>query len=243
MNKDIILLLGGDGKIAQSIVKKYLSNNCIVIAVDRREKNIDENFSKNENYHYYCADITDINQLSDLYKKIEEKFSYVDHIISSAGGPAPSEEHGIFDMTFEDIDNSIKLNITSHIYITKIFLPLIQKSESHNKSILLFSSVNALKSFGLPAYSAAKSGTFGFINSIVRPLGKEHIRINTISPGTVATPEELDNENYYGHQFRDMMALNRFTYPDDIADACFSLTHITKAITGQNIVVDHGQIV
>ena len=241
MEKDIILIFGGDGKIAQEIVQRYLEHNCTVIAVDKKEKNSNSNFNNNPNYYYYSSDVTSVDELNKLYKKISEKFSYVTHIISSAGGPFSSEINGIFDITFEDIEQSIKLNLISHIYIVKIFLPLLQNSVNNNKSILLFSSLNALKSFDLPAYSAGKSGIFGFVNSIVRDIGTFNIRINTITPGTVATPEEIANK-YYNYKYKDMMALDQFTSPKDIADVCFSLSHITKAITGQNIIVDYGQI-
>lgn len=244
MNKDVILILGGDGKIAHAIVQKYLDNNSIVIAVDKNEKSRNSDFYNNSNYHYYSADVTNVEQLTNLRDEIEKNFSQIDHIISAAGAPRPVEEKGLYEMTFEDIDESVKLNLSAHIYITKIFLPLLQKSTSQNKSIVLVASVNALKHFGLPAYSAAKAGIYGFMNSIVRELGEEHIRINTISPGTVASHEEVDlKEKFWGYAYKDMMALKTFTFPEDIADAMFSITHITKAITGQNIVVDSGQIV
>ena len=244
MNKNIILIFGGDGKIAQAIVKKYLELNCVVIAVDKKEKNCNPDFNKNENYHYYSTDITSVNELTELYNKLNSKLKYVNHIISMAGGPFSSEEKGIFEMTYADIDKSIKLNLTSHIYITKIFLPLLQKCDANNKSIIFFSSVNAVKSFNLPAYSAGKSGIFGFMNSIVRVLGNEHIRVNTLTPGTVATKEEVESkEQFWGYGYKDMMALKSFTYPEDIANVCFSLSHISTAVTGQNIVVDSGQIV
>ena len=244
MNKDVILIFGGDGKIAQAIVQKYLDNNCIVIAIDKAEKSRNSSFYNNSDYHYYSADVTNTVQLQSLYEKLEKDFSKIDHIISAAGAPRPIEEKGFQALTFEDIDASISLNLTSHLYITKIFLPLLQKSPSYNKSIILVSSVNALKTFGLPAYSAAKSGIYGFMNSIARELGEGHIRINTISPGTVASHEEVEmKEKFWGYAYKDMMALKTFTFPEDIADAMFSLTHITKAITARNIVVDSGQIV
>ena len=40
-----------------------------------------------------------------------------------------------------------------------------------------------------------------------------------------------------------MIPLGEFTQTTDIADAVFSLTHIAKAVTGQNLVVDSGQTV
>lgn len=241
MNKEKILIFGGDGKIAKSIVQKYLDNNCIVIAIDKKQKIDNPILHENEYYHYYCTDVTDTNQLQELYNNIIKKFKNVNHIISAVGMPFSSEMNEISNISFEDINDSIKLNLCSHIYITKIFLPLLEKKEHSNKSIVLFSSVNAMKSFDLPVYSAAKSGLYGFMHSLVRELGAKNIRINTITPGTVATQKELD-EKYCNYKYKDMMALNHFTSPEDIANAVFSITNISTAITGQNIVVDSGQI-
>lgn len=243
MNKDIILITGGDGNIAQSIVNKYLDSNCIVIATDIKEKSSNDKFYNNENYNYYKLDVTDIKQLEQLYKNIEQKYGRITHLISAAGMPMPNEVNGIKELQISDIDKSIKLNLTSHIYIAKIFLPLIEKESNNNKTITLISSVNALKTFNLAVYSAAKSGIYGFMKSMVKELGKEDIRINVISPGTVPTKADIaSNGNFYNYRYKDMLALNDFTKPEDIADAAFSLTHIMKAVTGQNVVVDSGQI-
>lgn len=242
MNKDIILITGGDGNIAQSMVEKYLENNCVVIATDIKEKSSNNKFNNNENYEYYKLDVTSIEQIEEVYKEIEQKYGRITHLISAAGMPMPNEINGIKELQIDDIDKSIKLNLTSHIYITKTFLPLLEK-ESNNKSITLISSVNALKTFNLPVYSAAKSGIYGFMKSMVKELGKENIRINVISPGTVPTKADIaSNGELYNYRYKDMLALNDFTKPEDIADTAFSLTHIMKAVTGQNIIVDSGQI-
>lgn len=245
MDKDIILITGGDGNIARSMVKKYLDNGCIVISADVREKSVDEELYKNENYEYYKVDVTNVEELQKLYEIIDKKHGKITHLISAAGMPMKGENGEISDfynLPIETIDKSIQLNLTSHIYITKTFLPLIEK-ENTNKSIILVSSVNGLRTFKLPIYSAAKAGIYGFMISMVKTLGKHDIRINTISPGTVPTPADLaSNGNFYNYRYKDMLALNDFTKPEDIADAAFALTHITKAVTGQNLVVDSGQI-
>ena len=38
MSDEIIMVTGGDGKIARAIVERYLSNNNKVIVIDRKEK-------------------------------------------------------------------------------------------------------------------------------------------------------------------------------------------------------------
>lgn len=243
MEKEIVLITGGDGNIAKEIVKKYLENGSVVIATDIHENTSNSEFLKNENYEYYQSDVTNIEDLKNVYNKIQEKYGRITHLISAAGRPMPTEIDGIQSVTFEEIEKSINLNLTSHIYIVKIFLELLENEKKNNKTITLISSVNALKTFNLPVYSAAKSGIYGLMKALTKELGRNNIRINTVSPGTVPSKEELEsNGNFYNYRYKDMLALNEFTKQSDIADAVYALTNITKAITGQNIVVDSGQI-
>ena len=75
-------------------------------------------------------------------------------------------------------------------------------------------------------------------------LAKKKIRINAITPGTTVTEEEIAlGSEFINYKYKSMIPLGEFTKTTDIADAVFSITHITKAVTGQNLVVDSGQIV
>lgn len=225
------------------IVKRYLDSGNRVIATDICEIPTNKEFLNNENYEYYQLDVTKVEQIQELHRIIKEKYGRITNLISTAGRSMITERAGIESATIEDIDLSIKLNLTSHIYITKMFLQLLEADTSKNKNVILISSINALKSFNLPIYSAAKSGMYGFMKSLTKEFGKKNIRINVVSPGTVPTKEELaSNGNFYNYKYKDMLALNDFTKPEDIADTVYSLTNIMKAVTGQNIVVDSGQI-
>lgn len=244
MNEEIVVITGGDGKIARAIVERYLNNGSKVIAIDRKSNTDKKEFLSDPNYEYYQADITDARQLVEIKEKIEKKEGKITHLISAAGCPVQAEVEGLKNATIEEIDESIKLNLNAHIYCTKIFLPLLEKEKNKNKSIIMISSVNALRGFDLPAYSAGKAGIFGFMNAMTRELAKEQIRINVISPGTTATEEEIaSGSGFVNYKYKTMIPLGEFTHTTDIADAVFALTHITKAVTGQNLVVDSGQTV
>ncbi len=240
MEKDIVLITGGCGNIAKRIVKKYLDNGAKVIATDLKEKIYE--YSDNPDYEFYELDVTNVEQIQNLYKMIEEKYGKIMHLISAAGMPMETEIEGLETVTFEDINKSIELNLASHIYITKVFLPLLERAEN-NKNVVLISSVNAIKTFNLPIYSAAKAGIIGFMKSITKEFGKKHIRVNVVSPGTVPTDEDIkSNGNFYNHRYKEMLALKDFTKPEDIADTIYCITNKMLAVTGQNIIVDSGQI-
>lgn len=244
MGKEVILITGGDGKIARSIVTRYLDNGNQVIAIDRKNNTDRKEFLNNSDYKYYQADVTNASQLMEIKEKIEKEKGKITHLISAAGCPVQAEVEGLENATIEEIDASIKLNLNAHIYCTKIFLPLLEKENNKNKSIVMISSVNALRGFNLPAYSAGKAGIFGFMNAMTRELGKKQIRMNVISPGTTATEEEIaSGSEFVNYNYKPMIPLGEFTHTTDIADAVFAVTHITRAVTGQNIVVDSGQTV
>ena len=129
MEKEIIVITGGDGKIARAIVKRYLGKGNIVIAIDRKENTDQKEFLENKNYEYYQADVTQVKQLMAIKEKIEEKQGRITHLISAAGCPMPTELGGMDTITIEEIDQSIQLNLNAHIYATKIFLPLLKYNE------------------------------------------------------------------------------------------------------------------
>ena len=128
-NKSVILLTGGAGNIANATIKKYLENECIVIASDIKEKGFEE-FENNPNYEYYQCDVTDINSINKLKQLIEEKYNRITHIISMAGDAIGTDIYGIEKVTVEDINKSLQLNLASHIYITTLMLPLLKNEKS-----------------------------------------------------------------------------------------------------------------
>ena len=85
MEKEIIVITGGDGKIARAIVKRYLEKENIVIAIDRKKNTDQKEFLENKNYEYYQADVTQVKQLMAIKEKIEEKQGRITHLISAAG--------------------------------------------------------------------------------------------------------------------------------------------------------------
>lgn len=242
--KDIVLITGGNGNIAQAVIKKYLENDCIVVATDLKESTINEEFEQNKNFSYYKCDVTNVNDIEKLKENIEKEYGRVTHIISMAGTSMGTDIEGIEKVTIEDIDNTVKLNLLSHMYVTTIFLSLFQK-ETNTKTITYISSINALKAYDVPIYSASKAGLIGLMRGELQDLGRLGIRVNVLSPGTVLRPWEIvENEKTNGEYAskRPKVKYGEFAINTDIAEALYCITHIMKKLEGQNIVIDAGQM-
>lgn len=241
MKKNITLITGGSGGIGRSVVKKFLDKGDQVIVWDVKQMG----YLKKEQpgLEFMQVDVTDPSQIQKAHDEILTKYGSIDHIVSMAGVNMKSEIGGMETITIEDIDRSVKLNLNSHIYLVKIMLDLLEKSKEKGKTITMISSINAISSYGLPAYSAAKSGIYGFMRAVTKELGDKNIRINTISLGTVPHEGEITDDNEYFDFHRKNLAIKEFVRPKDVADTIYALVHVIKSITGQNIILDMGQSV
>lgn len=242
--KDIVLITGAAGNIGKAVIQKYLDNNCIVVASDIKEEFGDEKIENNKNFNYYRCDVTNVEDIKSLKQIIEEKYNRITHIISMAGDAIGTDLQGIENVTIEDINKTIQLNLASHIYVTTVLLPLIKK-ESLDKTITYVSSINALRAYDAPVYSASKAALYGFTNGILKDMGNLDIRVNIITPGTVLRPhEQLKNQLTNGEyaKKRPQPKYRDFALNTDIADSLYCITHIMKKMVGQDIVIDAGQM-
>ena len=240
MAKKITVITGGSGGIGRSVIRKFLDNEDKVIVLDI-QKIRNEKILENENFEFIKTDITNPEDIEEAKKIIEEKYGYINNLVSMAGVNMKSEIGGMETITIEDIDKSIRLNLNSHIYLVKIFLDLLKNNPSSKKTITMISSINAISDYGLPAYSAAKSGLYGFMKSISNSMAENRIRVNTVSLGTVPHNDETIEENEYFQTKLQKIAIKDFVRPKDVADTIFAITYITRGIIGQNIVLDMGQ--
>ena len=240
MDKKVTLITGGNGGIGRSVVRKFLENGDLVVVFDINKIN-NPDIVNNENYDFINVDVTNYNEIQKGIEIINNKYGYIDNIISMAGARTETEINSIEFVTKEDIDKSIDLNLKSHIYLIKNSLKLLKNSKSREKVIVFVSSINAITNYGLPAYSAGKAGIYGFMNSIVNEMSKLKIRVNTLSLGTV--PHNYENTEgceYFENMLKDI-PYREFVKPKDVAETLYSLVYMIRGIVGQNIVLDMGQ--
>ncbi|MBR5192729.1 MAG: SDR family oxidoreductase [Clostridia bacterium] len=234
-----VLITGGAGGIGQGIVEKFIKEGYFVYVLDKDESALNQLSSK---YEGKCSchkvDVSDANCVNGFISSLPQEKT-INYVITLAGRAGENEWLPFEEQTAKDVEDSIKVNLLGHINVIMGCLPLLKKA-SEDKAIVMVSSINALQSFGLPAYSASKSGLYGFMNGSMTEFGKMGIRINTVSPGTVlteATKKEPKN-------FKDLLsnsALNKFATIKNVADVTFALCETFDAVTGEDIVVDCGQ--
>jgi len=112
-------------------------------------------------------------------------------------------------------------------------------------SIVMISSVNGHLGFGgRAAYCAAKAGVQGLVRSLAVEWAPLAVRVNAISPGTIATEMQakfLDTGYASAELFLSRIPMGRFGQPREIAEAVlFLCSPQSSYITGVVLPVDGG---
>lgn len=243
MNNGNVIISGGAGGIGSGISKRFVRDNYFVYILDidqisgaKLEQEIGADKCK-----YVYADVTNLNTLINATKIDRIQNEGIRHIISLAGRALEEEWIDFKSQSLQTIENSIDLNLIGHIKLIHTFLHDLKRVDG-DKSITLISSINALSGFGLPGYSASKAGMFGFVNAVAAEFGENGIRINTVAPGTVITAATKTEKKDLEKLLQGTL-LGRFTTTEDVSELVFILATKITSITGQNIVVDCGQLI
>ena len=156
---------------------------CIVWITSRNSKDLKE-VADRLRVKYFAHDITDPKGWEELVKKVLDEDKKIDILVNNAGAGfaiKPATEQ-----TNEEIKSAIDVNLTGHIYGTKIVAKSMVKQKNGN--IINISSVCAQHAWpGWSVYSAAKAGIEQFGKSIHNELRESNVHVTTLMPSWGAT--------------------------------------------------------
>ena len=179
----------------------------------------------------------------------------IDILVNNVGA-APARPGGFGEITDEDWQTSLTLNLMAAVRTTRAALPVMVAAGKG--AIVNMSSANAfLPDPAVMDYSAAKAALANFSKSLSKEVGPHGIRVNTISPGPVATDLWLGDHGVAAtvsratgaraqdvqSQAAQQMVTGRFTRPEEVADLVVILaSDRTANVTGADITIDGGLI-
>ena len=238
--KKVCLVTGAKKGIGFAVAKQLLDNgNYYVIMVDNDPltKEFVGTIKDKSRLSVMTADITKEEDMLILKEFIMQTYGGLDCLVCNAGIiPTPC---GIDDITDENIDKTIDVNLKGTFRCLRIFGNLIHET-SDNGSIVNLTSVDGI--IGEPfavIYSATKAGIISLTKSFARKLG-DKVRVNAVAPGLIDTPltESLGNDPSWT---TDFSIIKRVGKPNEIADAVeFSLSDKSTYLTGHILTVDGG---
>jgi 3-oxoacyl-[acyl-carrier protein] reductase len=191
----------------------------------------------------YIADLMDRKAVENVIEKIISDFGKIDVLVNNAGMTqvGDEEEFTLFpELSYEDWDQSISRNLTLTFNVTKNVIPYMIK-EKYGRIVNVSSVTGPIVSNpGEAAYSAAKAAVCGMSRSIAIEVAKHNITINNILPGWIRTASQTESEAVGGEN----TPLGRGGEATEVANGIvFLASKEASYITGQNLIIDGGNII
>lgn len=155
---------------------------------------------------------------------------------------ASDTRHTLAEITPEFYDDRIAINQRAALFALQAVVPGMQRLGGG--SIVNLGSISwQIKQPDLPCYTVAKSAVNGLTRGMAGLLGRDRIRVNTVSPGWVMTERQLKLwvTPESAKEIERNQCLPDRLQPDDIAAmVLFLASDDAKMCTAQEFIVDGG---
>ena len=185
------------------------------------------------------GDITDHGFCKYIVDSTINRFGKIDILINNAG--VQYQQDTLENISDEQFDWTMKVNIYGMFYLTKEALPYL----SSGSSIINLSSVTTF--YGDPQlidYVTTKGAIVGFTRALARNLALKNIRVNAIAPGFFWTP--LQPACWEAEKIPSLgadAAMARGAMPYELAPTFVYLASDDSSyVTGQVFHVNGGQV-
>lgn len=169
------------------------------------------------------ADVASLDSVNVAAEKVLNAFGTIDILINNAG---IGRFGNFMDLEAASWEEVIQVNLMGAYYVTRAFLP--QMIERKIGDIINISSTAGLNGNAMTsAYSASKFGLIGMTDSLMKEVRKHNIRVNCLTPSTVATDMALDLNLTDGNPEKVMQ-------PEDIAELLVSQLKLNRRVVVVN---------
>jgi len=244
LKNKVAIVTGAAQGIGQGIAFGYSVYGGKIMCTDIKERGLENTVNEiNRNggiAEYYVADVTDINQVRNLYDETIKKFERIDTLYIV---PSINFRKKIEDYSYEEFDKVINVNLKSAFILMKEIGTKMKNNENGGSIIILSSIRSLVVEPGQSVYAATKAGVLQLARTFASEMGKYNIRVNAIGPGVVDTPltsQIKSDENWY-KAYAEKTVFKRWAAVKEIVGpAIFLATDASSYITGSIIYVDGG---
>lgn len=182
------------------------------------------------------SDTSSMQDVQILFEQIKNRYQKIDPLFINAGMAEGGEIGTVTEDTF---DRHINTNFKGAFFTAQESLPYLNSKAS----IIFVASVAATMGIqGLSIYSSTKAALVSLSKTLAADLAPRSIRVNTISPGYIATPLGMrNNKEKYDEICQTIPFEHRFGTAEEVAQvALFLASEMASYVTATDLVVDGG---
>ena len=251
LKNKICIITGATSGIGKRSAEVFAQEGALLVIAGRRKAEGDAVAAAiGSQCAFVQTDVTSEAQMQALVHFTMQRYGRVDCLFNNAGGPAPVG--GIETIPVEGFDAAMAVLLRSVVIGMKLVAPIMVKQGSgsiiNNGSI---AGTRAGYSSSL-IYSAAKAAVVHLTKCVAMQLGEKNVRVNSVSPGGIATGifgkalglsiEQADKTAAaLATGLAKMQPIPRAGLPEDIANAAlFLASDESSFVNGLDMVVDGG---
>ena len=246
------LVTGANSGIGEAAAKALASEGAQVVvnyvANDEDAKRVVQEIkAKNGIAIAIQADISKEDEVKAMFAKMFKEFGTIDIMVSNAGIQIDAD---FVNMTLKQWQRVIDVNLTGGFLCAKeaagefIRRGVVQGKSICAGKIIFISSVHEVIPWARHAnYAASKGGIMLLMKSIAQELAPHKIRVNSIGPGAIKTPINVDawSTPEAEKNLLTLIPYKRVGEPQDIATvAVWLASDESDYVNGTTIIVDGG---
>ena len=238
----VALISGAAQGIGLAISAAFVASGARVVGLDLQEDKLGAAYSAlgADQTLAMGGDVTQPEIVQDAVEAAVAQFGKLDLLVCNAATTTPLCK--VEELDVEDWRRALDVNLTSAFLLSKFALPEIRRSGGGN-IIIVASQMGSVGWMGQSAYCSTK-GALIQLGKVLADYAKENIRVNTLSPGGVATDRLIDrygSEPTAQAEWGPMHPVGRLGQADEIArGAVFLASDDSTFMTGSDLVMDGG---
>jgi glucose 1-dehydrogenase len=246
------LVTGANSGIGQAVALALAHAGADVVVnyvsrPDAAEAVVKEAMRCGANVYAHKANVANEREVQAMFQKMIQEFGTIDILVNNAG---LQKDAPIDQMTLADWQFVLDVNLTGQFLCSREAIREFKRRGVRKEvscaagKIICMSSVHEIIPWaGHVNYAASKGGVMLMMKSIAQEVAPHRIRVNSVCPGAVRTPINMEA---WGtpEAYRELMKLipyKRIGEPDDIGRAAVWLaSDASDYIHGASIFVDGG---
>ena len=239
-SRPIALITGASRGIGKAIAETFAQAGYDLILTCRQNREKLETLCKSLSEAYSIQAAAFIGDLGD-YETVKELFAPIRRLNLLVNNAGISHIGLLCDMTAEEWNRILSVNLSSCFYTAKAFVPAMISAKS-GRIVNISSMWGTAGASCEAAYSASKGG----VNSLTRALAKElapsGISVNAIACGAVDTDMNAFLSSEERTALEEEIPAGRFATPEEVADTVLTLLKSPTYLTGQIVGLDGGYL-